>query len=59
MSNNRRNFIKNIGGSMALLAVGNAASASSTTSKATLLHSTIKVSANDKIRIGLIGSGII
>ena len=59
MSNNRRNFIKNIGGSMALLAVGNAASASTNTSAASILHSKIKVSANDKIRIGLIGSGII
>lgn len=44
---------------MALLAVGNTASASTNTSAASILHSKIKVSANDKIRIGLIGSGII
>ena len=59
MSNNRRNFIKNIGGSMALLAVGSTATANSTNLNATVLNSKIKVSANDKIRIGLIGSGII
>ena len=59
MSNNRRNFIKNIGGSMALLAVGNAASANTNSANASILNSKIKVTANDKIRIGLIGSGII
>lgn len=59
MPNNRRNFIKNISGSLALIAVGNTANAKSISNQATTLASTIKVSANDKIRIGLIGSGII
>jgi predicted dehydrogenase len=58
MQNNRRNFIKNIGGSVALLAVGNTASGNNHTSSS-LIKSNIKVSANDKIRIGLIGCGII
>ena len=58
MPNNRRNFLKNIGGSVALLAVGNAASANKNI-PSSLIKSNIKVSANDKIRIGLIGSGII
>jgi predicted dehydrogenase len=58
MPNNRRNFLKNIGGSVALLAVGNAASANKNI-PSSIIKSNIKVSANDKIRIGLIGSGII
>jgi predicted dehydrogenase len=58
MQNNRRNFLKNIGGSVALLAVGNTASANNHT-PSSLIKSNIKVSANDKIRIGLIGCGII
>ena len=58
MQNNRRNFLKNIGGSVALLAVGNTASANNH-SPSSLIKSNIKVSANDKIRIGLIGCGII
>ena len=58
MPNNRRNFLKNIGGSVALLAVGNAASANKNI-PSSLIKSNIKVSANDKIRIGLIGCGII
>ncbi len=59
MQNNRRNFLKNFGGSVALLAVGNTAAANNNDTPSKLIKSTIKVSANDKIRIGLIGCGII
>jgi predicted dehydrogenase len=58
MENNRRKFLKNLGGSAALLALGNTASAHDKQNTEKLISS-IKVSANDKIRIGLIGCGII
>ncbi len=57
---NRRSFLKKISTSAAALAIGNAAQASTegiTENKR--LISDIKVRANDRIRIGLIGSGII
>jgi predicted dehydrogenase len=57
MKNDRRKFLKNISGSMALLAIGsNSGAASSNTST---LVSSIKLTSNDAIKIGLIGSGII
>jgi predicted dehydrogenase len=58
MENSRRDFIKNIGGTMAALSVGTTVSANENIVRRTLV-SKAKVSANDKIRIGLIGSGII
>ena len=58
MEKNRRHFIKNMGASVAALAVGKAASGNQITNPQTL-HSAIRVSANDKVRIGLIGAGII
>ena len=58
--NNRRNFIKKLGGTAAGLAIGHASEASSIEGlEKKVLHSQIKTTANDKIRIGLIGSGII
>jgi predicted dehydrogenase len=58
--NNRRNFIKKLSGTAAGLAIGNVAEASSAQYlEKKILHSQIKVMANDKIKIGLIGSGII
>ena len=58
MGNQRRNFLKKVGGSLALAGLGtglpNEAAANSIE-----LKSNMKVSANDKIRIGLIGAGII
>ena len=58
--NNRRIFLKKLGGTAAGLAFGSTADASSSTFiENKKLISQIKVSANDKIRIGLIGSGII
>ena len=57
MNNDRRKFLRNISGSMALLAMGSNSIASSSTKYS--LISSIKVSANDSIKIGLIGSGII
>lgn len=58
MEKNRRHFIKNMGASVAAIAVGQAASGNQISNPKTL-HSSIRVSANDKIRIGLIGAGII
>ena len=58
MENNRRKFLKNLGGSAALLALGNTASAHDKKNTEKLISS-IKINANDKIRIGLIGCGII
>jgi hypothetical protein len=58
--NNRRNFIKKLGGTAAGLAIGSVAEASSgEVLEHRILQSQIKTTANDKIRIGLIGSGII
>ncbi|MEI7628085.1 MAG: Gfo/Idh/MocA family oxidoreductase, partial [Bacteroidota bacterium] len=57
MKNDRRKFLRNISGSMALLAIGSKSVAAS--SDTNTLLSSIKVSSNDAIKIGLIGSGII
>lgn len=58
MQKNRRQFIRNMGASVASLAVGSTVQAGSQTQRQ-ILQSSIRVSANDRIRIGLIGAGII
>ena len=58
MENSRRKFIKNLSGSVAAISVGNDVSASENVIKKKLISTTI-TSSNDKIRIGLIGAGII
>ncbi len=54
----RRDFIKKLSGTVAALSLATEASAA-TTPSVYILKSGISSSANDKIRIGLIGSGII
>jgi predicted dehydrogenase len=58
MQNSRRKFLRNLGGSVAAFSVGSAVEADANTLRRTLVPEQ-KVSANDKISIGLIGSGII
>ncbi len=52
---NRRKFIKKIGGTAAALTLANAGFSKETR----MLYEKMKISSNDKVRIGLIGSGII
>jgi predicted dehydrogenase len=60
MENNRRNFLKKLSGTAATIAfAGTAEAASVHISESKILKSNTKVNANDKIRIGLIGAGII
>jgi predicted dehydrogenase len=56
--NHRRKFLKKVGGSLALAGLGTSLE---TKAEENPIHlqSAIKVSANDRIRIGLIGAGII
>ncbi|REG90288.1 Gfo/Idh/MocA family protein [Algoriphagus antarcticus] len=58
MKNQRREFLKKAGGSLALVSVGTGV-AGSAAAKSILLKPDLKSQANDKIRIGLIGAGII
>jgi len=59
MENSRRKFLKNMGGSVAAISIGTTGvNAHEEVLHRKLIPST-KISANDKIRIGLIGSGII
>lgn len=58
MENSRRKFIKNLSGSVAAISIGNDVAASENVIKRKLI-STTTTSSNDKIRIGLIGAGII
>lgn len=58
MQHSRRRFLRNVSGSVAALSVGSASEAEAGTLRRTIF-SEQKISANDKIRIGLIGSGII
>ncbi|MFM1794677.1 MAG: hypothetical protein RL642_1062, partial [Bacteroidota bacterium] len=58
MNNNRRNFIRKIGGSAAALAIGTNVKAENNIPNIEM-KSNFKVAAVDKIRIGLIGAGII
>ncbi|MFN6374139.1 MAG: gfo/Idh/MocA family oxidoreductase, partial [Chitinophagia bacterium] len=58
MQKNRRQFIRNMGASVASIAVGSTVQAGDHI-QPEILRSSIKVSANDRIRIGLIGAGII
>lgn len=58
MVNSRRKFIKNLSGSVAAISIGNDVAASENAIKRKLI-STTTTSSNDKIRIGLIGAGII
>ena len=58
MLNSRRKFIKNLSGSVAAISIGNDVAASENVIKRKLI-STTTTSSNDKIRIGLIGAGII
>ncbi|MEA5427985.1 Gfo/Idh/MocA family protein [Arcicella lustrica] len=59
MENSRRKFLKNMGGSVAAISIGT----TGVNAHEEVLHRkqipTTKISANDKIRIGLIGAGII
>ncbi len=58
MANKRRDFLKKVGGSLALAGLGSGLH-SQAAANSIELHSTMKTSANDRIRIGLIGAGII
>jgi predicted dehydrogenase len=58
MENNRRKFLKKVGGSLALAGLGTSVETKAF-ENAIALKSTAKVCANDRIRIGLIGAGII
>ena len=58
MENTGRKFLRNLSGSVAALSIGTQANAESQVTRKQLI-STVKTSANDKIRIGLIGCGII
>jgi predicted dehydrogenase len=58
MKNHRRSFLKKVGGSLAMAGLG-VGFDSQAADHSILLNSTSKVTANDKIRIGLIGTGII
>ncbi len=58
MKNSRRNFVKNLGGSVLALSLGSAAAAENEVIQKKLF-SGIRTAANDKVRIGLIGCGII
>lgn len=58
MQNSRRKFIKKLGGSVAAAGITNSVLAADPVIRHQL-KSNQKVSANDKVRIGLIGSGII
>ena len=58
MANSRRKFIKNLSGSVAAISIGNDVAASENAIKRKLISTTTTCS-NDKIRIGLIGAGII
>jgi predicted dehydrogenase len=56
MKTNRRNFLKKLSGTTAALTLGSTTFA---TTEHRILKPDIKVTSNDKIRIGLIGAGII
>lgn len=56
MENKRRQFLKNLGGSLAVMGLGTEFAQAK---QSHILESTIKTSSNDKIQIGLIGCGII
>lgn len=58
MMNERRKFLKKVGGSLALAGLGTSME-SKAYENTYQLNSSIKVSKNDRIRIGLIGAGII
>ncbi|SMD45040.1 Predicted dehydrogenase [Aquiflexum balticum DSM 16537] len=58
MKNQRRQFLKKVGGSLALAGFGGVLEAGAD-EDLNILRSEIKPSANDRIRIGLIGAGII
>ena len=58
MKNQRREFLKKAGGSIALATVGSGL-VGSAAANTVLLKSGMKSQSNDKIRIGLIGAGII
>jgi predicted dehydrogenase len=58
MMNDRRKFLKKVGGSLALAGMGTSLETKAEENPIQL-QSAIKVSANDRIRIGLIGAGII
>jgi predicted dehydrogenase len=53
----RRSFLQKIGGATAALAVGTSAHAESVQTR--LMESQVRVAANDKLQLGLIGAGII
>ena len=58
MKNSRRSFVKNLGGSVVALSLGTAATAGENPERKTLTSKAF-VASNEKVRIGLIGSGII
>ena len=58
MKNSRRSFVKNLGGSVVALSLGSAVNASDDVERKTLVSNAF-VASKDKVKIGLIGSGII
>ena len=58
MKNQRRNFLKKVGGTLALASLGTGMNQEAS-AKAIRLQSPLKSSSNDRIRIGVIGTGII
>ncbi|MDJ1469668.1 Gfo/Idh/MocA family oxidoreductase [Cytophagaceae bacterium DM2B3-1] len=59
MKNSRRSFLKKLGGASAFISAGAFSSQAKAEGDIRILQSRTKVTANDKIRIGLIGAGII
>ncbi|MCU0354249.1 MAG: Gfo/Idh/MocA family oxidoreductase [Cytophagales bacterium] len=59
MKNSRRSFLKKMGGASALLTAGAFAAEAHAESQVRILQSRMKTTANDKVRLGLIGAGII
>ncbi len=59
MKNSRRTFLKKLGGASALVTAGALDTQARAEGNIRILRSQVKIAANDKVRIGLIGAGII
>lgn len=59
MTNSRRSFLKKVGGASALITAGTLAARAESGSEVRILQSQMKATANDKVRVALIGAGII